>query len=274
MSEAKEGCAWLEDVEESTFIRFSQYAYTGDYIAADPEVLLDASTIALPPSESDFKFDINETVAIAVEERWDPISTTIPPNVEVEQAADDPEPEQALIDAASRGFSASKSKKKIFKKRMVDDGWEIPSSTRKEKLWNVFQHRTNAVSTPQFHPRKNRESCEDYTDVFLCHARLYVFAEKYDIVSLRKLSLSKLHQTLCVFTLYKERVGDIVTLLQYSYANTAHRSPTYDRLRSLVILYAACVVEDLVPSSDFKALLEEPGELASDLVVEIINRLD
>ncbi len=36
MSEAKEGCALLEDVEERTFVQFSQYAYTGDYSAADP----------------------------------------------------------------------------------------------------------------------------------------------------------------------------------------------------------------------------------------------
>ena len=273
MSEAKEGCALLEDVDESTFIRFSQYAYTGDYIAANPEILLEASTIALPPSESDFKIDINETVCVAVEELWE-ISPTIPPNVEVGQAADGPDLETGLTTADSWGFTASKSKKKMSKKRTDDACWESPSSTRKEKLWKVFQHRANAVSTPRFHPRKNLKSCEDYTDVFLCHARLYVFAEKYDIGPLRKISLNKLHQTLCVFTLYKVRVGDIVTLLQYSYANTAHRSPTDDPLRSLVILYAACVVEDLVPSSDFKALLEEPGELASDLVLNMINRLD
>ena len=46
MSEAKEGCAFLEDVEESTFVRFSQYAYTGDYTAADPDIVLDSSMIA------------------------------------------------------------------------------------------------------------------------------------------------------------------------------------------------------------------------------------
>lgn len=38
MSEAKEGCALLEDVEEQTFVQFSQYAYTGDYSAADPDI--------------------------------------------------------------------------------------------------------------------------------------------------------------------------------------------------------------------------------------------
>ena len=38
ISEAKVGCALLEDVEEQTFVQFSQYAYTGDYSAADPDI--------------------------------------------------------------------------------------------------------------------------------------------------------------------------------------------------------------------------------------------
>lgn len=46
MLEAKEKCALLEDIDDDTFVRFSQYAYTGDYIAADPEILLHSSAIA------------------------------------------------------------------------------------------------------------------------------------------------------------------------------------------------------------------------------------
>ena len=63
MSEAKEGCALLEDVEKSIFVRFSQYAYTEDYTAADPNIVLDFSIIAATSavandatlSEEDFK---------------------------------------------------------------------------------------------------------------------------------------------------------------------------------------------------------------------------
>lgn len=46
MSEAREGCALLEGIDEDTFVRFCQYAYTGDYVAADPIILLDSSAIA------------------------------------------------------------------------------------------------------------------------------------------------------------------------------------------------------------------------------------
>ena len=45
MSKARKVCALLDDVDEHTFIRFSQYAYTGDHITADPVILLDSSTI-------------------------------------------------------------------------------------------------------------------------------------------------------------------------------------------------------------------------------------
>lgn len=48
-----------------------------------------------------------------------------------------------------------------------------------------------------------------------------------------------------LFTLYEERAGDIVALIQYGYSNTADDIDHTDDLRLLVTLYAACVVEDL-----------------------------
>lgn len=269
MSEAKEGCAALEDVEESTFIRFSQFAYTGDYIAADPEILLDSSTIAFPSSRPASPVGTDGLLAADVVEQLPqhPVPTIAHPDDEAEKATE--------IETSSYDPWAARPSKKKAKPRDVQlTTEESASSSRKEKLWKLFESIAYNFSIRLFRPRKNRESCEDYTEVFLCHARLYVFAEKYDIAPLRKLCLSKLHRTLCVFTLYKERVGDIVALMRYIYANTVQRSPSDDPLRSLVIHYAACVVEKLVPRSEFKALLEEPGELASDLVVKMINRLD
>lgn len=267
MSEAQEGCAWLEDVEESTFIRFSQFAYTGDYIAADPEILLDFSNIAsaLPEVPS-----INTFLPVAVE---DPVPPTVAPDGEAQQVIDfDPFSD----DRRAGNLETKKKKTKVLKPTVFWGTEESPSSSRKERLWERFERAFDGgkPSKHSFHPRKNRESCEEYKEVFLCHARLYVFAEKYDIAPLKKLALSKLHRTLSVFDLYEERVGDIFALMRYSYANTVHRSSSDDPLRLLIIHYAACVVEKLVPSSEFKALLEEPGELASDLVVKMINRLD
>ena len=55
LSEAKGECALLQDVDEGTFVRFSQYAYTEEYIAAASDILTDSSTITstyLVPNEA------------------------------------------------------------------------------------------------------------------------------------------------------------------------------------------------------------------------------
>lgn len=79
---------------------------------------------------------------------------------------------------------------------------------------------------------------------------------------------------MAILTLYNERVGDVVELMWYSYSNTADRSGTVDDLRLLVIHYAACVVEDLIQSAQFQTLLEDIGQLARDLVEQMLKRLD
>jgi hypothetical protein len=45
MSESQSGFAVLDDVDKQTFLRFCQYVYTGDYAAADPDILLHSSTV-------------------------------------------------------------------------------------------------------------------------------------------------------------------------------------------------------------------------------------
>jgi len=119
-----------------------------------------------------------------------------------------------------------------------------------------------------------REACEDYIEVFFSHARLHVFADKYDVGSLKDLSLHKLQRTLSEFTLYNERIEDIVNLLRYSYSNTTGRLESVNGLRLLVVYYSACVVEDLSQSKEFQLLLQEVGLLARDLVEQMLQRLD
>jgi hypothetical protein len=89
-----------------------------------------------------------------------------------------------------------------------NDGWgfskkdktKAKACSKKSELWGNFKSKANSTSKPAFQPRKNRESCEDYTEVFLRHARLYVFADKYDVDGLKDLSLHMLQRTLAEFT--------------------------------------------------------------------------
>ena len=148
------------------------------------------------------------------------------------------------------------------------------SQSKKSKLWDKFKGRYSDRLIPNFKPRRNREECEDYTEVFLGHARLYVFAEKYDINRLKELSLHKLQCTLAEFTIYSQRVGDIIDLMKYTYLNTPERSESSDSLRSLVTHYAACVVEDLAQNTQFQQLVEEMGPLGRDIIGQLLDRLD
>ena len=271
MSEAKEGCVLLDDIDEDTFIRFSQHTYTGDYTTAEPVVLLDASTIATTHRDSPERL---------VERAKDHDGETSVGAI--------PEPEPDYQDTG--GYCSKRKKDKKKGKGGIPWDWsekqnmlcecgasQIPDplvlQSKREKLWDSFKCIAYPAK-PTFKARKNREACECYTDVFLCHARLYAFAERYEIVPLKALSLHKLHHNLVEFVVYDERVEDILDLIRYSYANTADLSDSIDGLRLLVVHYAACVIEDLAKHSGFRLLLEESGPFARDLVDQLLRRLD
>ncbi len=124
-------------------------------------------------------------------------------------------------------------------------------------------------------PRPNSSPEEDYTTVFLGHASLYVFSEKYGVESLRALTLKKLHNTLVTFTLYPARIGDIVKLISYTYSSehTPDHEDRVDDLRALVIHYVACEVDTIAESELFLSLLEEGGPFVRDFWRKVKERI-
>jgi hypothetical protein len=125
------------------------------------------------------------------------------------------------------------------------------------------------TSTSVFLPRKNTEACEDYTGVFLCHAKLYVLGDKYDIPPLRQLALHRLHATLKEFTLYPSRMDDIATLAKYVFENTVPE----DKIRDMITLYYACIVEDASKHDGLKSLIDEIPDFGFGLISKMSERL-
>jgi len=274
MAEAHEGRAWLEDTDEETFIRFGEYLYTGDYTPAEPIILL-----AHPQIEQESN-DVKTQMILehdAINDNSSPI-TIEAPGVRIDQL-----PEAPFARVSDWDNSRSKKKKREKKQARAVLSWDSdegpetsktgPPRSKRELLWDEFIESTD---THDRDPRRssNEGPCEDYRRVFLCHAQLYVFADKYDIRPLSKLSLSKLRHTLTRFNLYEERKEDIVELLKYCYANTPDRVGMKDKLRALVIKYVACVVEILQGSEEFHLLLGEANSVSSDLTTELCKRLD
>ena len=130
-----------------------------------------------------------------------------------------------------------------------------------ELQYAVLDKRCNALP-----PRANKLSSEDYTEVFLSHARMYVFADKYDIQPLKMSAIRRLHQTLKVFKLYPARVADITSLIKYTYSNTKDSDNEPDQMRALLIHYVGSEMDILVKSEELKKLIEEGGPFVGDFL--------
>ena len=228
LSEAQQGFAILEDVDEGTFVRFTRWAYNRDYLAPEHTLVesSDWTSAQTPTSESP-------------KESWGDDSTS---------------------------WSWGPPKKGKEKKNTGH-----PSSS-KGSLRETFimqyhlQSFGHSVDPSIPAPRGNKAPEEDYTEVFLGHARMYVFAEKYDIKPLKTLALLKLHRTLSIFTLFPERVGDIITLLKYVYANTAEAVDGNEDIRTMLAHYVGCEMETLIKDGEIKDMMLDNGDMLGDFL--------
>jgi hypothetical protein len=240
MREAIDGVATLEGVDEQTFVRFCEYAYMGDYTPAQQQHVL-----------ASFNFDGGEI----------------------------PTP---MGDLAEGAFAASKkSKKKKGASRIADYdnveeccghcvqcgqcGRGVPTQI----LWDEFQRRKYSAVIPKFRPRESLDECENNDGPFYCHARVYVFAEMYEIADLRSLALDKLHQALCSFKVVAGQMGRVIDLVRFSYCNDNTRDneagQDMDSLRRMVVHFVVCVFGTIVKDDKFPGLMEAGGCFARDL---------
>ena len=102
---------------------------------------------------------------------------------------------------------------------------------------------------------------------------MYVFAEKYDIQPLKTLALLKLHRTLSIFTLFPERIGDIMTLLKYVYANTAETIDGNEDIRPMLAHYIGTEMETLSKDGEIKDIMLDNGEMLGDFLKMFASRV-
>ncbi|KAL6824622.1 hypothetical protein J3E69DRAFT_337140 [Trichoderma sp. SZMC 28015] len=269
MKESKEHCVCWEDIDEKTFLRFGEWAYTGDYKPEEPEVLLDASQFGIfqkdaknaTPSEPEPVVNCLATFN----------STAAPPFLHCGQNVTS----KATITCTTcrSGFVTYRCRPSYCGTYQFYACHKCRGNSMQKRLAMIEKFNNNSAyesPTTPFTPRKNTESCENYSGVFLSHAQLYVLADKYDIKELRDLSAHKLWATLKEFALYLERMGDIIGLVKYSFANTI----AGDKLRTLLTDFSACTVEDLCQGEGFQDLIYEAPEFACELIKEMSKRLE
>lgn len=214
--ESKEKCAVWEKFDEETFLRFSQFAYTGAYDGAKPQ----KRKVEHPPPD--------------------------PGNENNKR----PDPPQRFMSLSPPYLNMSK----------------------RELLWDRFGSLFQKPFVPS--TQKVNGPQDDYADVFVSHAQMYVFADYHGISDLQGLSLRNLRHELVHFELYPEGVSDIVQLVDYCFNNTANKGGQADQLRKLVCIYTACKLEDLWVNDEFKKLVDTLPELPGDLLSELMHRLD
>ncbi|KAM0805900.1 hypothetical protein BDR22DRAFT_190128 [Usnea florida] len=268
MTEAQEGFATLKDVDEGTFVRFIEWAHKGYYTAAEFSISIDSP----PAPESPI---VEEAVPI-------PKEAFLEPETLAEVAIAEPaEPYDNLSQTEVFGSRIAQSYKKGKKKRIARDTWGnevvLDDWGLKGNLKEVFKSRTYTVrqgfvETPS--PRPNRSAQEDYTDVFLSHAQLYVFADKNDIQPLKTLALEELHAALVAYELYDVRTRDIIELLRYVYANTCEPQEGVDDMRSMMTQYVGIEMDTLMEDAEFgELIIQDGGDLLRDFMRAVTTRI-
>lgn len=265
MSESQKGYAVLEEVEDSTFDRFLEWAYRGYYTSGD----------FVPRLPDDLQRSVNEVDKS--EKRLETPSWEPPSQLPQEEGLS-AEPELAELDW-KMCKSARGKKKPRFSYDVADESFIAPAwpSSSRDMLKDTFIHRKSTVRQERISippPRPNQSSEEDYTNVFLSHAQLYVFAEKYDVQLLRILALENLQNVLAIFTLHKQRTRDIIALLRYIYANTGEPVDGEEDLRMLMRQYVGYQMDTLMDDKEFGDLIiENGGALLGDFMKMVTKRI-
>lgn len=98
-----------------------------------------------------------------------------------------------------------------------------------------------------------------------------MFVTQYLVDSLRVQCLKSLHHNLCNISLNSQNVSHILDLLQYTFEHTGREEPDGClSLRDLVTHYASCEAQTLMENTCFQCLLDEYGEMGSDLIAKLV----
>lgn len=165
----------------------------------------------------------------------------------------------------------------MIKKQKVPAEKEYPEESQVRHLsraqlrvqFNSRNHTDNdgprTLILQHFEPKPNNAVNQNFTPVFLAHARLYCFAHLHLIEPLKALTLDKLHKTLMSSKLYTKRIGNIVELARYAYSNPdlldRSNDGTTNELRQLIVGYIVCEIER---HNEFVDYMEEGGEFMGD----------
>lgn len=252
MAEAQQGFAVLQEVDEATFSRFVQWAYHGFYFPA----------VYQKNAEEELR-------------RKNPSVTNPAVVTPVKDAGAPPLVYKHKLKVRLSTSKPSTPKRKTLLSPSATAVTQSPCDMYKLKERFIKRKRTTSQAAPHATPpRPNKSATEDYTEVFLCHARLYIFAEKYDVQILKALAFEELHATIAIFTLFPQRTGDIIALLRYVYANTGDSVQGKEDIRTMLMAYVGYEMEVLIKERKFmEVMVEDGGAMLWDFMKTVEKRI-
>lgn len=258
MQESQARTAVLEDTDVETFVAFCEFAYAGDYSVPEKAV----------------EEGIKEDEKAAEKKAANNVGSDEVQQVDLTLLAGPYEEDALVVQEYSperfgvfSGFGSPVERSYARKaKKKAHEHHPVPVVEKDiidlTDIWSKFKSLDYAgqVGTNTTGPS------------LLFHGKVYVFAQKYLVYQLKSRCLQRLHSDLFRYDLGSDNASQILDFLQFAYASTGrHESGGDEELRKLVIHFVACKVKLLGKNSSFLALLDDNGEIGSDLVRMILT---
>lgn len=126
------------------------------------------------------------------------------------------------------------------------------------------------------HLQNHQKISQPITDI-TTHAKLYVLADKYMIPHLKDICLHKLHNNLVATKITDETIDYLIELILYTYANTSDEGDilrgTANKLRDLVMAYAAEHSKEIIQYPAFRHMLSAGGTQAADFMALALTQI-
>ncbi|KAG6075812.1 hypothetical protein E4U15_005433 [Claviceps sp. LM218 group G6] len=129
-------------------------------------------------------------------------------------------------------------------------------------------NESNKTDNTQFN---NGDMEQNYSELFISQAKIFVFAEYYGVETLMNMSMGRLHKLLCRVRLSRERIEDVLALIRYCYDR-----PGIEKLKEMVAAYSAAIIDAQVSdvvAECFRDVLRERGDFAADIACHLVSSL-
>ncbi|KAJ9414886.1 hypothetical protein FOXG_21650 [Fusarium oxysporum f. sp. lycopersici 4287] len=276
-AEATKGSVTWTDVDNHIFARFVQFLYTGayaDFNTTDTTANTFKTPLDRRSPEELSKLFYKQTPGLQWGRKEGDDTSKLPYSLTTYSAA-----VKLCNPVCSLDLSRQHSSKRKFDTMASDSESLHHYPKRKEDFIQQFMNcygvsaNVGSVFNVQHDTQPTGSANEAILrdSVFIGHARMFIFAHRYEITSLVKHACTNLAQELSHWEVSVSAFVPVFAgLVHYIYN---HAGSETSELQRLIARFAACAVEDVSSLQGWSSLLNEVPAFAADLIDEVTVRL-